>query len=89
MKCGSVYAVFYNSLDLNSEAVRRIIFLAMTVGGDDDDGVDISLTSLTYCPPNISLSDITNGNISSCFIDTVINPLLLLVAAAAGNQLIK
>ena len=61
----------------------------MTVGGEDDDGVDISFPSLTYCPPNISLSDITNGNISSCFIDTVINPLLLLVAAAAGNQLIK
>ena len=44
-----------------------------------------SILKIPYCPPNTSLSDITTGDISSCFIDTVIDPLLLLVAAAAGN----
>jgi len=38
----------------------------------------------TYCPLNVSLGSINNGDISSCFIDTIINPLLILVAAAAG-----
>ena len=40
--------------------------------------------SLAYCPANESLASISRGNITSCFIDTVINPLLVLVAAAAG-----
>ena len=38
---------------------------------------------LPYCPTNVSLASISQGNISTCFIDTVINPLLVLVAAAA------
>jgi len=45
--------------------------------------MDIS-DSWTYCPANQSLSSVTEGNISACFIDTVINPLLILVALAAG-----
>jgi len=40
--------------------------------------------NFTYCPLNVSLGSINNGDISSCFIDTIINPLLILVAAAAG-----
>ena len=42
------------------------------------------MLSLTYCPANESLASITKGNITSCFIDTVINPFLVVVAAAAG-----
>ena len=42
------------------------------------------MVGLTYCPVNDSLASITEGNITTCFIDTVINPLLVLVAAAAG-----
>ena len=42
------------------------------------------MMSLTYCAANDSLASITKGNITTCFIDTVINPLLVLVAAAAG-----
>ena len=40
--------------------------------------------SLAYCPANESLASISQGNITSCFIDTVINPFLVVVAAAAG-----
>ena len=42
--------------------------------------------NFTYCPLNVSLGSINNGDISSCFIDTIINPLLILVAAAAGQK---
>ena len=48
----------------------------------DDENI---LSNFTYCPVNVSLSDISSGIISNCFIDTVINPMLLLVAAAAGK----
>ena len=50
---------------------------------DEDDNI---LSNFTYCPVNVSLSDISNGVISNCFIDTVINPMLILVAAAAGED---
>jgi len=40
--------------------------------------------NISYCPPNISLSDVVSGDISLCFIDTATDPLLLLVALAAG-----
>ena len=46
--------------------------------------VGVMMVSLAYCPANESLASITKGNITTCFIDTVINPLLVLVAAAAG-----
>ena len=42
--------------------------------------------NFSYCPLNVSLGSINNGDISSCFIDTIINPLLILVAAAAGQK---
>ena len=44
------------------------------------------VTNTSYCPANVSLASIKRGEISSCFIDTVINPLLILVAAAAGYK---
>ena len=44
------------------------------------------ITNASYCPANVSLASIKRGEISSCFIDTVINPLLILVAAAAGKK---
>ena len=44
------------------------------------------VTNASYCPANVSLASIKRGEISSCFIDTVINPLLILVAAAAGEK---
>ena len=44
------------------------------------------VTNASYCPANVSLASIKRGEISACFIDTVINPLLILVAAAAGNK---
>ena len=42
------------------------------------------MVTITYCPANESLASITKGNITTCFIDTVINPFLVVVAAAAG-----
>ena len=44
------------------------------------------VTNASYCPANVSLASIKRGEISACFIDTVINPLLILVAAAAGKK---
>ena len=44
------------------------------------------VTNASYCPANVSLASIKRGEISACFIDTVINPLLILVAAAAGKR---
>ena len=49
----------------------------------EEEGQGVMVT-ITYCPANESLASITKGNITTCFIDTVINPLLVLVAAAAG-----
>lgn len=46
--------------------------------------MSISMNNITYCQANISLSSITTGDLSLCFIDTVTDPLLLLVALAAG-----
>jgi len=42
------------------------------------------MENFTFCPPNISLSNIVTGELSLCFIDTVTDPLLLLVSVAAG-----
>ena len=56
----------------------------MAVDHQGDTIVDM-MANFTYCPANVSLAAIKQGEISSCFIDTVINPLLLLVAAAAGK----
>ena len=50
------------------------------------DSILAVITNASYCPANVSLAAIKQGEISSCFIDTVINPLLLLVAAAAGKS---
>ena len=47
------------------------------------------MANFTYCPANVSLASIKRGEISSCFIDTLINPLLLVVAAAAGMSKIE
>ena len=44
------------------------------------------VTNASYCPANVSLASIKRGEFSACFIDTVINPLLILVAAAAGKR---
>ena len=49
----------------------------------EEEGQGVMVT-ITYCSANESLASITKGNITTCFIDTVINPLLVLVAAAAG-----
>ena len=46
--------------------------------------MEVEERALAYCPANVSLASISQGNISTCFIDTVINPLLVLVATAAG-----
>ena len=53
--------------------------------GRGDSILDL-ITNSSYCPANVSLASIKRGEISSCFIDTVINPLLILVAAAAGKK---
>jgi len=42
------------------------------------------LYNITYCPANTSLAGVLSGEFSLCFIDTVTDPLLLLVAIAAG-----
>eukprot|EP00090_Calanus_glacialis_P022325 TRINITY_DN34462_c0_g1_i1.p1 TRINITY_DN34462_c0_g1~~TRINITY_DN34462_c0_g1_i1.p1 ORF type:complete len:830 (-),score=268.04 TRINITY_DN34462_c0_g1_i1:176-2665(-) len=42
------------------------------------------MINLTYCQRNTSLSSVLTGELSLCFIDTVTDPLLLLVALAAG-----
>jgi len=42
------------------------------------------MDNITFCQANISLSSITRGELSLCFIDTVTDPLLLVVALAAG-----
>ena len=57
----------------------------MEEAGTGDSILDL-ITNSSYCPANVSLSSIKRGEISSCFIDTVINPLLILVAAAAGKN---
>eukprot|EP00092_Neocalanus_flemingeri_P068912 GFUD01084323.1.p1 GENE.GFUD01084323.1~~GFUD01084323.1.p1 ORF type:complete len:834 (+),score=234.65 GFUD01084323.1:272-2773(+) len=42
------------------------------------------MLNITYCPANISLAGVVSGEFSLCFIDTVTDPLLLIVALAAG-----
>jgi len=42
------------------------------------------MNNITYCQANTSLSSVLTGDLSLCFIDTVTDPLLLLVALAAG-----
>jgi hypothetical protein len=37
-----------------------------------------------YCPANTSLADISRGVVNRCFLDTLTNPFLLLVALIAG-----
>ena len=37
-----------------------------------------------FCPPNVSLSDVLEGKISLCLIDTATSPLQLLIAVIAG-----
>jgi len=39
---------------------------------------------MDYCPPNSTLSDIVQGKVTSCFINTVTDPLLLVVSLVAG-----
>jgi len=40
--------------------------------------------NITYCPANTSLASVLEGEFSLCFIDTATDPLLLLIALAAG-----
>jgi len=42
------------------------------------------MENITYCQANTSLASVLTGELSLCFIDTVTDPLLLLVALAAG-----
>jgi hypothetical protein len=39
----------------------------------------------SYCPANTSLADITRGVVNRCFLDTLTDPFLLLVALIAGK----
>jgi len=39
---------------------------------------------MKYCPPNTTLSQIINGNVNICFIDTLIDPVILLVSLVGG-----
>ena len=58
----------------------------MIVMEESGDSILDLVTNASYCPANVSLASIKRGEISACFIDTVINPLLILVAAAAGKK---
>ena len=39
-----------------------------------------------FCPSNSSLSDISRGEVNRCFLDTLTDPFLLLVALIAGQR---
>ena len=89
------YAVFCNRTDRQLVTQSRRQSLqnihlhgdsgSVVMAGDHQgDTIVDMMANFTYCPANVSLASIKQGEISSCFIDTLINPLLLVVAAAAG-----
>merc|ERR1719414_2437551 len=39
---------------------------------------------MEFCPPNTTLSQITDGNVNICFIDTILDPVILFVSLVGG-----